>query len=92
MGFVGLEKTWIPDGGPPQDGERLENAAKRRWNRSGGGGEIGCGVVTPRSVDDGAFSLATLQGGERTGNKRQGRVGIIEKHMITKELCGMPTA
>ena len=71
LGFCRVgKKTWIPDGGPPQDGERLENAAKRRWNRSGGGGELGCGVVTPRSVDDGAFRLATLQGGERTGNKR----------------------
>ena len=64
-------RRWILDGGRPQDGERLEKAAKRRrWDRGAGGGELGCGVKMVRSVDDGASRLATLRGGERIGNRR----------------------
>ena len=75
LGFCRVRKKlvlrrWNPDGGRPQDGERLEKAAKRRWDRGASGGELGCGVGTVRSVDDGASRLATLRGGERTGNKR----------------------
>ena len=45
LGFCRVRKKlvvrrWIPDGGRPPEGERLEKAAKRRWDRSVGGGKL----------------------------------------------------
>ena len=57
-------RHWILNSGRLSEGERLEKAAKRKWDRGAGGGKLGCGVVTPRSVDDGASRLATLRGEE----------------------------
>ena len=72
LGFGGFGKNlWCTIGFQTGDGHRKANVWRRLRNED----RIAVlavenfdGVVTPRSVDDGASRPATLRGGKRTGN------------------------